>query len=185
VKVLIAEDESLIRLDLSETLSSLGFEVVDAVSNGKDAIARAHDLSPDVVLLDVKMPVMDGLTAADLLNQEGYCCILITAFSSPEIVSRATEIGVYGYIVKPWRAENLRPAIEIGYAQHLRRNQLTEAISQQEHDLFEHKLIDRARAIIISKYNLNESEAFKVMQRAAMDGRKQMIEVAQSIIDAN
>lgn len=185
MKILIAEDESLIRLDLSETLTNLGFEIVADVANGKDAVFQTLQLKPEVVLLDVKMPVMDGLTAAESLIKEGYCCILITAFSSPEVVNRATEIGVDGYIIKPWRTESLRPAIEIGYGQFLRRNKLETTIANQEREMAEHKVIDRARAIIISKYQLTEAEAFKVMQRAAMDGRKPMIDIAQSIIESN
>lgn len=185
MKILIAEDESIIRLDLSETLANLDFEIVASVANGKDAITQTHLLKPEVILLDVKMPVMDGLTAAESLIKDGFCCILLTAFSSPEVVNRATEIGVDGYIIKPWRTESLRPAIEIGYGQFQRRSRLEKTIANKERDLMEHKIIDRARAIIISKYHLTEAEAFKVMQRAAMDGRKPMIDVAQSIVESN
>lgn len=185
VKVLIAEDESMIRLDLVESLTALDLDVVAAVGDGQSAIDSAHETKPDVILLDVKMPKMDGLTAAEVLISEGYCCILITAFSSADIVSRATEIGVDGYIVKPWRIDSLKPAIEIGYSQFLRRKNLANQLTIGLQELEEHKLVDRARAIIISKYQLTENEAFKVMQRAAMDGRKPMIDIAQSIIDAN
>jgi response regulator NasT len=183
VKVLVAEDESLIRLDLVETLKSLDFEVVAAVGNGEEAVAAAKKLEPDVVLLDVKMPIMDGLSAAEALTEHGYCCILITAFSSTEIVNRAVEIGVDGYIVKPWRIDNLRPAIEIGYAQSRRRNKLVADVESSQQELADQKLIDRARAIVISKYQISEAEAFKVMQRSAMDGRVPMIEIARTIID--
>lgn len=183
LKILIAEDEALIRLDLQETLTGLGFEVIAAVSNGQAAIEAAEKYQPDVILLDVKMPVMDGLTAAAQLVAVGFCCILLTAFSSEEIVERAMEIGVDGYIVKPWRLDSLKPAIEIGFGQFNRRHELEQLVDEQVKNLEDHKLIDRARALIIGKYQLSESEAFKVMQRAAMDGRRSMTEVAQSIID--
>lgn len=183
LKILIAEDEALIRLDLQETLTGLGFEVIAAVSNGQAAIEAAEKYQPDVILLDVKMPVMDGLTAAAQLVAAGFCCILLTAFSSEEIVERAMEIGVDGYIVKPWRLDSLKPAIEIGFGQFNRRHELEQLVDEQVKNLEDHKLIDRARALIIGKYQLSESEAFKVMQRAAMDGRRSMTEVAQSIID--
>lgn len=185
MKILIAEDESIIRLDLRESLEAAGFEVVADVSNGADAINKAELLNPDVVLLDVKMPVMDGITAASQLIKQGFCCILVTAFSSAEIVTRATNIGIDGYIVKPWRQETLRPAIEIGYAQFQRRKKLISTVQNQIAELEEHKLIDRARAILISRYGLSESEAFKAMQRAAMDGRTAMIEIARTIIESN
>lgn len=185
MKVLIAEDESIIRLDLVESLAALNIEVVAAVGDGQAAIDAARKTSPDVILLDVKMPKMDGLSAAEVLIDEGYCCILITAFSSAEIVNRATEIGVDGYIVKPWRVESLKPAIEIGYSQFQRRRNLTSQLHAGRQEFEEHKVIDRARAIIIGRYQLTESEAFKVMQRAAMDGRKPMLDIAQSIIEAN
>jgi AmiR/NasT family two-component response regulator len=183
LQILIAEDEALIRLDLAESLSSLGFDVVATVGNGEEAVAAALKLNPQIVLLDIKMPVMDGLSAAEILVKKGFCCILITAFSSVEIVNRATEIGVDGYIVKPWRLDSLKPAIEIGFAQHQRRLKLIDLINEQVKNLEDHKIIDRARALIISKYNLSESEAFKIMQRAAMDGRRSMTEVAKSIIE--
>ena len=183
LKILIAEDEALIRLDLQEALSGLGFEVVAAVANGQAAIEAANALQPDVVLLDVKMPIMDGLTAAEVLVTNGFCSILLTAFSSEEIVDRAMEIGVDGYIVKPWRLDSLKPAIEIGFGQFGRRRDLALQVQKQVKNLEDHKLIDRARALIIGKYQISETEAFKVMQRAAMDGRRSMTEVAQSIIE--
>lgn len=185
MKILIAEDESIIRLDLRESLISLGFDVVADVANGADAVSQARLLNPDVILLDVKMPVMDGLTAAAELVAEKFCCLLVTAFSSAEIVNRATEIGIDGYIVKPWRIESLRPAIEIGYAQHQRRQKLASKVELQVSELEEHKLVDRARAILISRYNISENEAFKVLQRAAMDGRTPMVDIAKSIIESN
>jgi two-component system, response regulator PdtaR len=183
LQILIAEDEALIRLDLAESLSTLGFDVVGAVGNGEEAVAAAIKLNPQIILLDIKMPVMDGLSAAEILTKKGFCCILITAFSSIEVVNRATEIGVDGYIVKPWRLDSLKPTIEIGYAQHQRRLKLVDLFNEQVKNLEDHKVIDRARALIISKYSLSEGEAFKIMQRAAMDGRRSMTEVARSIIE--
>ncbi len=183
LKLIVAEDEALIRTDLVETLKELNFEISAAVSNGLAAIEAYEKFGADLVLLDVKMPVMDGLTAAEELIKRGACCVLLTAFSQTEIVNRATSIGVDGYIVKPWRLDNLRPTLEVAYAQGLRRmklkNLVQESISQAETE----KIISRARAILMGEHQIAEEQAYKIMQRAAMDGRRPLVDVARSIIE--
>ena len=182
LKLIVAEDEALIRTDLVETLKELNFEISAAVSNGLAAIEAYEKFGADLVLLDVKMPVMDGLTAEELIKR-GACCVLLTAFSQTEIVNRATSIGVDGYIVKPWRLDNLRPTLEVAYAQGLRRmklkNLVQESISQAETE----KIISRARAILIGEHQIAEEQAYKIMQRAAMDDRRPLVDVARSIIE--
>lgn len=183
-RVLVAEDEALIRLDLVELLTDEGYEVVGQASDGEEAIALARELNPDVVVLDVKMPNMDGISAAEIIVGERIAAVvMLTAFSQRDLISRATEAGALGYVVKPFDASDLVPAIEIAQA---RFNQIV-AVEAEVLDLEERlesrKIVDQAKALLQEGLGLTEGEAFRWIQKTAMDLRKPMREVAQGVID--
>jgi len=181
-RILIAEDETLIRMDLVEMLSESGYEVVGQASNGQEAIDLAKELKPDLAILDVKMPILDGISAATQII-EFSPVLMLTAFSQKDLIERASEAGAMAYVVKPFTINDLIPAIEISISRHRQMKSLALEVSDLHERLESRKLIDRAKGILMKALNLSEPEAFSWIQRAAMDRRISMKEVAKAVID--
>jgi response regulator NasT len=180
-RILVAEDEALIRLDLVEMLTEAGYEVVAQATNGVEAIALAKEFKPDLAILDVKMPELDGISAAQEII-EFAPVLMLTAFSQKELVERARDAGVMAYVVKPFSINDLTPAIEIAMSRHLQMRSLKEEVSDLHERLETRKVIDRAKGILMAAMNLTEPEAFGWIQRAAMDRRISMKAVAEAVI---
>ena len=180
-RILVAEDEALIRLDLVEMLTEAGYEVVAQATNGVEAIALAKEFKPDLAILDVKMPEMDGITAAESIIEIAPV-LMLTAFSQKELVERARDAGVMAYVVKPFSINDLTPAIEIAMSRHLQMRTLRDEVNDLYERLETRKVIDRAKGILMQALNLSEPEAFSWIQRAAMDRRISMKAVAQAVI---
>jgi response regulator NasT len=181
-KILVAEDETLIRMDLVEMLEEAGYEVVAQASNGEEAVALANEHKPDLAILDVKMPVLDGISAAEKIISVAPV-LMLTAFSQKELIERANDAGAMAYVVKPFTINDLLPAIEISISRHRQMKSL-EAEVADLYDRFEtRKVIDRAKGILMQALKLSEPEAFSWIQRAAMDRRITMKEVAEAVIN--
>jgi two-component system, response regulator PdtaR len=180
-RILVAEDEALIRLDLVEMLTEAGYEVIAQATNGVEAIALAKEFKPDLAILDVKMPELDGITAAESIIEIAPV-LMLTAFSQKELVERARDAGVMAYVVKPFSINDLTPAIEIAMSRHLQMRTLREEVNDLHERLETRKVIDRAKGILMKALNLSEPEAFSWIQRAAMDRRISMKAVAQAVI---
>lgn len=183
-RVVVAEDESLIRLDIVEILRDNGFDVVGEAGDGEKAVELVKELKPDLVVMDIKMPKLDGISAAEQINKEHLApVVLLTAFSQQELVERASEAGALAYVVKPFTPADLLPAIEIAIS----RFQQIIALENEVADLAERfetrKLVDRAKGILNDKMGLSEPEAFRWIQKASMDRRLTMQDVAKTIID--
>ncbi len=181
VRILVAEDEALIRMDLVEMLQEAGYEVVAQATNGEEAIELAIEHQPDLAILDVKMPVLDGISAAEKIISIAPV-LMLTAFSQRELVDRARDAGVMAYVVKPFTIGDLVPAIEIAISRHTQMRSLAEEVSDLHERLETRKIIDRAKGILMKALNLSEPEAFSWIQRAAMDRRLTMKEVANAVI---
>lgn len=185
-RVIIADDESLIRMDLREMLTNLGYLVVGEVADGKSAVNQARELRPDVVIMDIKMPDMDGIEAARVLTEEKIApVVLLSAYSQRDLVQRAREAGVVAYLVKPYREEELTPAIEVALARFIEFKDLQKQVNDLTEALETRKLVDRAKGILMDKQGLTEAEAFRKIQKMSMDNRKPMKEVAEAIILAH
>jgi len=183
-RVVVAEDEALIRLDLVEMLTEAGYDVVGQAADGEAALALAFELRPDLVILDVKMPVMDGITAAEQIVAARIAPVLmLTAFSQSELVERARDAGAMAYLVKPFSLPDLVPAIEIAVTRHQEIIALEGEVADLGERLAARKAIDRAKAILMEHQQLSESESFKTIQRRAMDQRSTMGEVAKKLIE--
>ena len=180
-RILVAEDEALIRLDLVEMLTEAGYEVVAQATNGVEAIALAKEFKPDLAILDVKMPELDGISAAQEIIEISPV-LMLTAFSQKELVERARDAGVMAYVVKPFSINDLTPAIEIAMSRHLQMRSLMEEVSDLHERLETRKVLDRAKGILMAAMNLSEPEAFGWIQRAAMDRRISMKAVAEAVI---
>ena len=181
VRILVAEDEALIRMDLVEMLQEAGYTVCAEATNGEEAIALANEHKPDLCILDVKMPVLDGISAAEKIISIAPV-LMLTAFSQRELVERARDAGVMAYVVKPFSIGDLVPAIEIAMSRHTQMKSLAEEVADLHERLETRKIIDRAKGILMKALNLSEPEAFTWIQRAAMDRRLTMKEVAQAVI---
>ena len=181
VRILVAEDEALIRMDLVEMLQEAGYSVVAQAANGEDAIALATEHRPDLAILDVKMPILDGISAAEEIISIAPV-LMLTAFSQRELVERARDAGVMAYVVKPFTIGDLIPAIEIAISRHTQMRSLAEEVADLHERLETRKIIDRAKGILMKALNLSEPEAFSWIQRAAMDRRLTMKEVAHAVI---
>ncbi len=185
-RVIIADDESLIRMDLREMLLNLDYLVVGEVGDGRSAVNLARELKPDVVIMDIKMPDMDGIDAAKILTEERIApVILLTAYSQKDLVERAKEAGVVGYMVKPFREDDLVPAIEVALARFKEFEALHKEVDDLQLALETRKLVDRAKGILMDTQGLNEAEAFRKIQKMSMNTRKPMKEVAEAIILAH
>ena len=181
VRILVAEDEALIRMDLVEMLIEAGYEVVAEASDGAQAIELAQLHKPDLAILDVKMPILDGISAAEKIIAIAPV-LMLTAFSQRELVERARDAGVMAYVVKPFSIGDLVPAIEIAISRHLQMRSLADEVADLHERLETRKTIDRAKGILMQALNLSEPEAFSWIQRAAMDRRLTMKEVAAAVI---
>ena len=180
-RIVVAEDEALIRMDLVEMLTEAGYDVVGQASNGQEAIALVQELKPDLAILDVKMPVLDGISAAEEIIHIAPV-LMLTAFSQKELVERARDAGVMAYVVKPFSITDLVPALEIAISRHKQMISLETEVANLQDRLETRKLIDRAKGILMSALNLTEPQAFSWIQRAAMDRRMSMKEVALAVI---
>ena len=180
-RILVAEDEAIIRLDLVEMLRDAGYDVVAQATNGVEAIALAKETKPDLAILDVKMPEMDGITAAESIIDIAPV-LMLTAFSQKELVDRARDAGAMAYVVKPFGINDLVPAIEIAISRHAQMVSLTQEVADLHERLETRKIIDRAKGILMAALNLTEPQAFSWIQRAAMDRRISMKAVAQAVI---
>ena len=181
IRILVAEDETLIRMDLVEMLTEAGYEVIAQATNGEEAIALAQEFKPDLCILDVKMPILDGISAAEKIISIAPVCML-TAFSQRELVERARDAGVMAYVVKPFTISDLVPAIEIAISRHTQMKSLAAEVEDLHERLETRKVIDRAKGILMQALRISESEAFSWIQRAAMDRRISMKEVAEAVI---
>lgn len=181
-RIVVAEDETLIRMDLVEMLTESGYQVVAQATNGQEAITLATEHKPDLIILDVKMPILDGISAAEQLIN--ICPVLmLTAFSQKELVERARDSGVMAYVVKPFTINDLLPAIEISISRHRQMKTLESEVADLYERLETRKLLDRAKGILMKALNLSEPEAFSWIQKTAMDRRIPMKEVAMAVID--
>jgi len=184
-RVLIAEDEAIIRLDLKEMLEEEGLLVVGEAADGESALRLAAETTPDLVIMDIKMPGMDGLTAAERLAETSEAAVLIlTAFSQKDLVQRAADAGAMGYLVKPFQKADLMPAIDVALARHAQMRALRKESGDLSEQLATRKLVDRAKGHLIDSRKMSEAEAFRHIQKRAMDERRPMREVAASILDA-
>jgi response regulator NasT len=182
IRILVAEDEALIRMDLVEMLGEAGYEVVAEAADGAQAIELAQLHKPDLAILDVKMPVLDGISAAEKIITIAPV-LMLTAFSQRELVERARDAGVMAYVVKPFSIGDLVPAIEIAISRHLQMRSLADEVADLHERLETRKIIDKAKGILMSALNLSEPQAFSWIQKAAMDRRLTMKDVALAVID--
>jgi AmiR/NasT family two-component response regulator len=184
-KVVIAEDEAIIRLDLKEMLEEEGFQVVGEASDGDAAVRLAREQTPDLVIMDIKMPGMDGLTAAESIVAEDLAAVLIlTAFSQRDLVRRAADAGAIGYLVKPFQKSDLVPAIEVALARHAELAAVRKETATLSDRLATRKAVDRAKGRLMDSRGLSESEAFRLIQKRAMDERRSMRAVAEDVLRA-
>ena len=182
-RVLVAEDEALIRLDLVELLTEAGYEVVGQASDGEQAVALAASLKPDIVIMDVKMPVMDGISAAEQIGKERLCpVVMLTAFSQTELVERARDAGVMAYIVKPFTASDVTPALDIALSRWAELKTLEAEVADLGDRLETRKAVDRAKGVLMTKLKITEADAFRWIQKTAMDRRMSMREVADAVV---
>lgn len=183
LRVLIADDEALLRLDLREMLEDAGHAVVGEAENGKIALELTEKEKPDLIIMDVKMPVMDGLTAAKVIGEKNLApVLLLTAYSQQDIVKQATDSGVFAYLVKPIREEELFPAMEIAISRFEAFRRLNIELDKAKDDLETRKILDRAKGILMDQYNFTEKDAFQAMQKLSMDRRLSLKAVAKAVI---
>jgi two-component system, response regulator PdtaR len=182
-RVVIADDESVIRLDLREMLTNLGYLVVGEAGDGVSAVNLARELKPELVVMDIKMPNMDGIEAAKILTEEHIApVLLLTAFSQQDLIERAKEAGVVGYIVKPFREQELVPAIEVALERFREFRALEKEVADLKEAFETRKLVDRAKGLLMDTQGLTEAEAFRKIQKMSMNSRKSMREIADAIL---
>ena len=182
-RIVVAEDESLIRMDIVETLKDQGFDVVGEAGDGPKAIELAKELKPDLMVMDIKMPDMDGLSAAEQIAKLRIPVVFLTAFNQQELVSRASEVGAMAFLVKPFSPEDLLPAIEVALSRFQQLTQLESEVSDLTERLETRKLVERAKGVLGVQMGLSEPDAFRWIQKAAMDRRIGMVDVARTILD--
>jgi response regulator NasT len=182
-RVVVAEDESLIRMDIVETLRDKGFDVVGEAGDGNKAVELAFALKPDLIVMDIKMPDLDGLSAAEKIAELKIPVVLLTAFSQQELVTRAAEVGAMAFLVKPFSPQDLLPAIEIALSRHAQLVALETEIQDLGERLETRKLVERAKAVLSEKMKLTEPEAFRWIQKASMDRRLSMADVSRTVLD--
>jgi two-component system, response regulator PdtaR len=182
-RVVVAEDESLIRMDICETLRDHGFEIVGEAGDGNKAVELAFELKPDLMVMDIKMPDLDGLSAAEKIAELKIPVVLLTAFSQQELVTRAAEVGAMAFLVKPFSPQDLLPAIEIALSRHSQLVALESEVADLGERLETRKLVERAKGVLSEKMKLTEPEAFRWIQKASMDRRLSMADVARTVLD--
>jgi response regulator NasT len=186
LRVVIAEDEAIIRMDLRETLEEEGYEVIGETGRGDQAVELVRGLQPDLAILDIKMPGMDGLEAARIINGEKICGVLmLTAFSQREVVEQARDAGALAFLVKPFQKSDLIPAIEVAMGRFRELRSLTGEIDALGEQLESRKVIDRAKGVLMDESSMSESDAFAFIQRTAMSERTRMRDVADRILDGS
>ena len=184
LRVVVAEDEALIRLDLVEMLTEAGYEVVGQAGDGEAAISITEKEKPDLVVMDVKMPKLDGISAAErIANQRIAPVVILTAFSQRDLVERARDAGAMAYLTKPFTIEDLMPVIELAVSRFQEIKQLDAEVTDLQEQLKARKLIEKAKGILMKNLKISEPEAFKWMQKTAMDKRRSMTDVAQLVMD--
>jgi two-component system, response regulator PdtaR len=182
-RIIIADDESLIRMDLREMLGHLGYEVVAEASDGRSAVELAKKLLPDLIIMDIKMPDMDGIAAASELARDHIApVVLLTAYSENSLIGRAKDAGVCGYLVKPFRETELMPVIELALARFNELRDLEREVTDLKDALETRKLVERAKGVLMEVHGLREADAFNRMRKTSMDNRKSMREVAEAIL---
>lgn len=183
-RVVVAEDEALIRLDIVESLQDAGYDIVGQAANGDEAVEQARTKKPDVVIMDVKMPGCDGITAAEIITKEGIApVVMLTAFSQQSLVREAADAGAMAYVVKPFVPEKLFPSIEVAIARFNQMVILKEQISDLKQRFIARKKVDRAKSLLMENMGLSEPEAFRWIQKTSMDRRLTMEEVANAVIE--
>ena len=186
IRVVIAEDEAIIRMDLRETLEEEGYEVVGETGRGDEAVRLVRELQPDLAVLDVKMPGLDGLSAAATITSEKICAVLmLTAFSQREVIEQARDAGALAFLVKPFQRSDLVPAIEVAIGRFRELRDLTGEIDALGEQLESRKRVDRAKGLLIDECAMSESDAFAFIQKTAMSERTRMRDVADRIIDGS
>jgi response regulator NasT len=184
--IVIAEDEALIRLDLKETLIEEGYDVIGEAGDGAEAMRLVEDLGPDVAILDIKMPVTDGLTAAgSIIDRRLAAVVILTAFSQRDLIEQARDAGALAYVVKPFHRNELIPAIELARARFSELTDAHERVESLERQLETRKLVDRAKGHLMDVHALTEQEAFRFVQTSAMGSRATMREVAERVLDGS
>ncbi len=183
VRVVVAEDEAIIRLDLKETLVDEGYEVVGDTGRGDHAVELVAELDPDVVILDIKMPGLDGIEAASRITEaHDAAVVILTAFSQRDLIDRAVEAGALAYLVKPFQRSEIVPAVEVARARHREMRALTDQAQTLSDRLEARKIIDRAKGVLIDQAGMAEEDAFRFLQTSAMSGRCTMADVARAVI---
>lgn len=185
-RIIIADDESLIRLDLREMLTHLGYEVIGEAGDGRTAVDLALRLRPDLLIMDIRMPELDGISAAEELTRARIApVVLVTAYSDQELVERAREAGVVGYVVKPFREAELMPVIELSRARFEEFRTLEREVGGLKDALESRKVVERAKGVLMETHGMRESEAFHRIRKTSMDARKSMKEVSEAILLAH
>jgi AmiR/NasT family two-component response regulator len=184
VRVVIAEDEAIIRLDLKETLQEEGYEVVGETGRGDEAVKLVAELAPDVAILDVKMPGMDGLAAArEIAKDRGAAVLILTAFSQRDLIEEARDAGALAYLVKPFQRSELIPAVEVALGRFQEMKALDSEVKDLADQLETRRLVDRAKGLLMDKHGLSEGDAFSFIQKTAMSDRSTMKEIARKVIE--
>jgi response regulator NasT len=185
-RIIIAEDDTLIRMDLKEELQRQGYLVVGDVGDGESAVNLTRELRPDLVVMDIRMPQLDGIAAAEILTRENLApVVLLTAFSDQELIDRAKDAGVVHYVTKPWRQSDLKPAIEVALNRFQEYRSLEVKVKDLEERLATRKVVEQAKGLLMQKQGLTEQEAFRRIQKLSMNNRKSMREVAEAILLTN
>ena len=186
LRILIADNESIIRMDLKELLEEAGHEVIGEAADGLKAVELTRKLKPDLVIMDIKMPEMDGIAAAKMISNEKLApVLLLTAYSQKEIVEKAKDSGVLAYLVKPVKESNLFPAMEIALSRFKEYMEIEQELLDLRNSLETRKILDRAKGLLMDAYNLSEQESFRRIQQYSMAKRKSIREVAEAIIEAS
>jgi two-component system, response regulator PdtaR len=182
-RIIIAEDDSVIRMDLKEELQRQGYLVVGDAGDGQSVVNLARELRPDLVVMDIRMPEMDGISAAEILTREKLApVVLLTAYSDQELIDRARNAGVVHYVTKPWRASDLKPAIEIALSRFQEFRAMETKARDLEDTLATRKVVEKAKGVLMEKHGISEQEAFRRIQKASMNNRKSMKDVAEAIL---
>jgi AmiR/NasT family two-component response regulator len=182
-RLILAEDETVIRMDLKEELQRQGYLVVGDVGDGESAVNLARELRPDLMVMDIRMPEMDGIAAAEILTREKIApVVLLTAFSDDELIERARNAGVVTYLTKPWRSSDLKPAIEIALSRFQEFRSMEGRVKDLEDHLATRKVVEKAKGVLMTKHSITEQDAFRRIQKASMNNRKSMREIAEAIL---